>query len=72
MKYKIESAAVKSDLESVVNMSISEGWTLNGGVSVTAIKAGPNIYKGFYQAMTHDEGASTTSSNTSNTKSENK
>lgn len=40
-----------------VNDRIAEGWKLQGGVSVTALSGGDDVYRRYFQAMIKDDGA---------------
>ena len=44
MKYKIVSSVYWYDLEVAVNKAIEDGWTLQGGVSVTGAFHGTIFY----------------------------
>ena len=51
--YKVISSSVVKNLEDEINIHLSEGWTLVGGVSVTTrTKANGELRISYYQAIT--------------------
>lgn len=54
MKYKIVASDEADEFEKHINLELSDGWILQGGVSV-AIHSGENGYFWYVQAMTKSE-----------------